>query len=79
MTTEHYEGLSTVTVNIGGEEDRGRLWNKSRESWMYTYNNYLETHDWFIKVIILIALQLPHVHHVAVKWCVVFFGGRTYA
>ena len=26
MTTEHYEGLSTVTVNIGGEEDRGRLW-----------------------------------------------------
>ena len=24
--------------------------NKSRESWMYTYNNYVETHDWFIKV-----------------------------
>ena len=26
MTTEHYEGLPTVTLNIGGEEDRGRLW-----------------------------------------------------
>ena len=36
MTTEHFHGLNTVVVNIGGPEDRGRLWNKSKESWMYT-------------------------------------------
>jgi glycoprotein-N-acetylgalactosamine 3-beta-galactosyltransferase len=55
MTTEHHPGLNTVVVDIGCDkegrcdEDRGRLWNKSRESWMHTYATYLETHDWFLK------------------------------
>lgn len=69
MTTEHYRSLQTVVVNIGGPEDRGRLWNKSRESWMYVYRNHLETHDWFIKVDDDTFIVWPHL--------IAFLRGRS--
>lgn len=49
MTTEHFEGLNTVALDIGGPEDRGRLWNKSREAWSYVYRHEVDNYDWFLK------------------------------
>lgn len=49
MTTEHYPDLNTVVLDIGGPEDRGRLWNKSREAWTHVYKNHVDEYDWFIK------------------------------
>eukprot|EP00041_Stephanoeca_diplocostata_P021569 m.504026 g.504026 ORF g.504026 m.504026 type:complete len:596 (+) comp21855_c0_seq2:389-2176(+) len=49
MTTQHYAGLNTVVLDIGGEEDRGRLWNKSKAAWMHCYEHYADSYDWFVK------------------------------
>eukprot|EP00039_Didymoeca_costata_P013003 m.191595 g.191595 ORF g.191595 m.191595 type:complete len:561 (+) comp15647_c0_seq4:210-1892(+) len=49
MTTAEHDNLETIVLDIGGPEDRGRLWNKSREAWMYTYENHLSDFDWFLK------------------------------
>lgn len=49
MTTEHHSDLETVVLDIGGEEDRGRLWNKSREAWSHCYKNHIDDYDWFVK------------------------------
>jgi hypothetical protein len=49
MTTEPFPGIETIVLDIGGEEDRGRLWNKSKAAWMHCYKNHLDSFDWFVK------------------------------
>eukprot|EP00040_Diaphanoeca_grandis_P043925 m.269514 g.269514 ORF g.269514 m.269514 type:complete len:672 (-) comp84709_c0_seq1:209-2224(-) len=49
MTTAHFDGLNTVVVDIGGPEDRGRIWNKTRSAWDHVYHHYRDSFDWFFK------------------------------
>eukprot|EP00053_Salpingoeca_punica_P020479 m.211690 g.211690 ORF g.211690 m.211690 type:complete len:654 (+) comp18729_c0_seq1:109-2070(+) len=49
VSTEEVPGLNTVVLNLGHNESRHYLWKKSKLAWMYSYYNYFDQADWFIR------------------------------
>lgn len=50
MSTEHHDGVRTVKLYLGGEqESRALLWRKGRQAWLYVYHHYLNKADWFMR------------------------------
>lgn len=47
VTTEKDSDFETIILPI--KESRGALWNKTKASFKYLYDHYLEDYDWFLK------------------------------
>lgn len=57
--------LDTVVLEL--EESRDTLWNKTKLSFQYAYDNYLADYDWFLKADDDKSVNILHVFKIILK------------